>query len=262
MSRSLRQRLSPCPSHRLRRWIYKTDYNENRPHNLVIMFDGQNYAADTDAAELWKGWTPTPTILDNLIDQKKIEPTIALMIWNQGNRKNDLINDKMSDFVALELVDWARSHYNIHPEAEKVIVSGSSRGGFAAANVALKYSNIVGGVLSQSGSFYYTKQDEENWPVYPEFEGKLIIDYKHSPKLPIRFYLSVGLYDLGIGRVGANRQMRDILELKGYSVKHNEYKGGHSHVNWRHTLPSGLISLLGNTDIITNSTLLQTNSGF
>jgi len=221
------------------------NYQVDLHHNLVILFDGRNYSATADAGELWKGWTPTPTILDNLIAEKEIEPTIALMVWNQGNRSDDLINDNMADFIALELIPWARRLYKIHPNPAKVIVSGSSRGGFAAANAALKYSNLIGGVLSQSGSFYYTMQEEQNWPIYPEFEGKLIIDYKKSPKLPIRFYLSVGLYDLGIGRVGANRQLKDILELKGYDVEHREYNGGHSHVNWRHDLSKGLIYLLG-----------------
>jgi len=36
MSRSLRQRLSPCPSHRLRRWIYKTDYMPVNPQDRPI----------------------------------------------------------------------------------------------------------------------------------------------------------------------------------------------------------------------------------
>ena len=103
-------------------------------------------------------------------------------------------------------------------------------------------------MLSGGSDFYglrFKQLGNTNWSVYPEFEGKLIIDYKKSPRLPLRFYLSVGLYDLGIGRVGANRQLRDILELKSYDVEHHEYNGGHSHVNWRQNLAEGLISLLG-----------------
>ena len=224
------------------------NYKKNIAHNLVILFDGQDYSASPNQAATWQGWTPTPTILDNLIAKQKIAPTIAIMIWNQGNRDGDLKSAKMADFVALELVDWARKNYNISPDVSKVIVSGASRGGFAAANAALRHSSIIGGVLSQSGSFWITAKDKENWPIYPEDDGKIIIAYKASPRLPIKFYLSVGLYDLGIGIVGANRQLRDILELKGYEVEHREYKGGHSHLNWRHTLAGGLISLLAGNE--------------
>jgi len=220
-------------------------YNANIAHNLVIQFDGQNYSRDPQHGAVWEGWSPMPTILDNLIYENKIAPTIALFIQNQGNRSGDLLSEKMSDFVALELVDWARKNFTIAKNSANVVVSGPSRGGFAAANTALRHSKVIGGVLSQSGSFYYTLQDEENWPVYPEFEGKLLLDYKRSAKLNIRFYLDVGLYDLGLGAVGTNRQLRDILELKGYEVTYYQYKGGHSHLGWRHTLANGLIRLLG-----------------
>ncbi len=218
------------------------DYNAKVAHNLVLQFDGDNYSARPEKSAVWQGWTPMPTILDNLIHEQKIAPTIAIFINNQGNRSADLVSKKITDFVAVELVNWARQNYNISHSASDVVVSGASRGGFAAANTAFRHSNIVGNVLSQSGSFYYI--DGENWPIYPEFEGKLLLDYKHSESLGINFYLDVGLYDLGLGRVGVNRQLRDILELKGYQVDYYQYKSGHSHIGWRHTLANGLISLL------------------
>lgn len=221
------------------------EYNPKIAHNLVLQFDGQNYAAEPEQEPVWQGWTPTPTILDNLIHQQQIAPTIAIFIHNQGHRSADLISDKMTDFVALELVSWARQHFNISAESKNIVVSGPSRAGFAAANTAFRHPNIVGSVLSQSGSFYYTLQPQENWPVYPEFEGKLVLDFKHSDKRDVHFYLDVGLYDLGLGAVGTHRQLRDVLELKGYHVDYYQYNGGHAHLGWRHTLARGFISLLG-----------------
>lgn len=221
-------------------------YDPHVAHRLVLQFDGQNYSAPVGEVQAsWQAWTPMPTILDNLIHQKKIGPTVAVFIRNQGNRSGDLVSTKMTDFVALELLAWVRANYNISPNPKHVVASGPSRGGFAAAHTAFRHSSLVGGVLSQSGSFYYTLQDKENWPIYPEFEGKLVQDLKRSPRLDVNFYLDVGLYDLGLGAVGTNRQFRDILELKGYRVEYYQYKGGHSHLGWRHTLAKGLISLLG-----------------
>lgn len=221
-------------------------YDPQLGHRLVLQFDGQNYSAPGSGAQAsWQAWTPMPTILDNLIHQKKIAPTVVVFIRNQGNRSGDLVSAKMTDFVALELLAWVRENYNISPNPKHVVASGPSRAGFAAAQTAFRHSKLVGGVLSQSGSFYYTLQDKENWPIYPEWEGKLVQEYKQSPRLDIDFYLDVGLYDLGLGAVGTNRQLRDILELKGYRVSYYQYKGGHSHLGWRHTLARGLISLLG-----------------
>ena len=214
-------------------------------HKLVVQFDGQNYARGPAAGPDWEGWTPMPTILDNLIAAEKIAPTIVIFVHNQGNRSGDLISSNMADFVGLELIPWARKHYRISADAADVVVSGASRGGFAAAHTALRHPAIVGGVLSQSGSFYYTLQPTENWPIYPEFDGKLLLDYQRSAKFKLRFYLDVGLYDLGLAAVGTNRQFRDILLLKGYQVDYVQYNGGHAHLGWRHTLANGLLVLLG-----------------
>ncbi len=219
-------------------------YDKNVPHNLIIQFDGRQYAAGPNAGPAHNGWTPMATILDNMQADGTITPAIAVMIPNQGNRSRDLISDEMADFIGLELLPWVKANYTISTDAADTIISGPSRGGFAAANVALKYSGQIGGVLSQSGSFWLTEQGDKNWPVYPEYDGKLIGAYKASPTLPIKFYLSTGLYDLGAGIVGTNRQMRDILELKGYTVIHKEYKAGHSHASWRHTLSDGIEVLL------------------
>lgn len=221
------------------------DYNPAIAHNLLLQFDGQNYSSEDVQRPVWEGWTPLPTILDNLIHQRKIGPTITIFIHNQGNRSGDLISEKMTDFVALELVAWARKNFTISSTPKNIVVSGPSRAGFAAAHTAFRHATIIGSVLSQSGSFYYRLQEPENWPIYPEFEGKLVHDYKITARQDIQFYLDVGLYDLGLGAVGTNRQLRDILELKGYQVDYYQYKSGHSHLGWRHTIGKGLISLLG-----------------
>ncbi|MCL1079706.1 esterase family protein [Parashewanella spongiae] len=221
------------------------DYNQNVAHNLVFQLDGQNYSKGAEQDPIWHGWTPLPTILDNLIYEQKIGPTIAVFIVNQGNRSKELISERMTDFIALELLPWFKENYNIVSNPKNIVVSGPSRAGFTAANTALRHSNLIGSVLSQSGSFYYTLNENRNWPIYPEFEGKLLSNYKLSAKKAIQFYLDVGLYDLGLAVVGTNRQFRDVLQLQGYQVDYYEYKGGHSHLGWRHTIANGLISLIG-----------------
>ena len=221
------------------------DYNQAIAYNLVIQFDGQNYSANPKQAPIWQGWTPLPTIIDNLIYKQKIGPTIVVFISNQGNRTEDLISEKMTDFVALEVLPWVKENYNINTDPKRVVVSGPSRAGFAAMYTAYRHSNVIGAVLSQSGSLYYTLDENTNWPIYPEFEGKIIEYYKQSPYKNIQFYIDVGLYDLGLAAVGTNRQLRDVLKLKGYHVEYYQYNGGHSHLGWRHTIANGLIALLG-----------------
>ncbi|WP_144394152.1 alpha/beta hydrolase [Pleionea sediminis] len=222
------------------------DYRQYRKMNLVILFDGNEYAAPANAGDLWQSWVPTPTILDNIIGEGKIPPTMAIFIPSDDNRNSFLTDARLAKFVAEEVIDWANRQYKIGKESQ-VILAGSSRGGFAAANIAFHYPDRIDAVLSQSGAFWITNQSKENWPIYPEFEGTITKQYKSKKQLPIRFYLSAGLYDLGAAIIGTNRQLRDILLVKGYSVDYREYKGGHAYLNWRHDVADGLISLLETT---------------
>ncbi|TDQ23754.1 alpha/beta hydrolase [Tenacibaculum caenipelagi] len=217
------------------------NYNSNTPHNLLIVFDGEAYGGRPNR----RSRIPTPTIIDNLMADNKITSTVTVLVWSMGKRGKDLINEKFGDFIAKELIPWAHSKYNIYPQANKVVLAGSSRGGFAASYVALKHSNSIGNVLSQSGSYWIKGTKNENHWIYPKENGKLIDAYKKSKLLPVNFYMDIGLYDAGASMLGMNRQFRDILELKGYKVDYREFKGGHSYVNWRGTLSDGIISLIG-----------------
>jgi enterochelin esterase family protein len=80
---------------------------------------------------------------------------------------------------------------------------------------------------------------------YPRETCSLIEEFKTSKRLPIRFYMEVGIYDLGAAMLGSNRELRDVLQLKGYDVDYLEFVGAHNYVNWRGSLSGGLISVLG-----------------
>ncbi len=163
-----------------------------------------------------------------------------------GQRDRDLKGSSaFASFVADEVVSWARKTYPIRPGAGSVVAAGSSFGGFTASYVAFEHSDVIGNVLSQSGSYWLKGAPEENDALYPRDAGMLLDGFRQSPHLPIRFYLDVGLYDLGAAMLGTNRQLSEILKLKGYDVDYREFIGGHSSVNWRGTLADGLISLLG-----------------
>jgi hypothetical protein len=45
--------------------------------------------------------------------------------------------------------------------------------------------------------------------------------------------------------LAANRDLRDTLQSKGYSVHYTEFNGNHGFLNWRGTLASHLIALVG-----------------
>lgn len=61
-------------------------------------------------------------------------------------------------------------------------------------------------------------------------------------RVPVKFYMEVGRFD---SLVEVNRELRDIILLKGYHVIYHEFDGGHDYLWWRGSLADGLISLIG-----------------
>ena len=79
------------------------------------------------------------------------------------------------------------------------------------------------------------------WPI-TEDTGDLILSFRQSARLPVKFYMEVGRFD---GLLQVNREMRDVLLLKGYPVIYREFDGGHDYLYWRGSLADGLMSLIG-----------------
>ena len=206
--------------------------------DLLIVFDGGTY--DGSPAAL----VPTPTILDNLIAARKIGPTVAVFIPNMGQRGRDLGGYvPFADFLALELIPWVRKNYKIKDGPGHVVLAGSSRGGLAASHCAFVHSDVVGNVLSQSGAYWVRNNDPHPmpWPL-SEDSGDLVLSFRTSPRLPIKFYMEVGRFD---SLLEINRELRDVLLLKGYPVTYREFDGGHDYLAWRGTLADGLVALIG-----------------
>jgi enterochelin esterase-like enzyme len=218
-------------------------YDGKTACNLLVVFDGATYGGQPgqEPAEI-----PAPAILDNLIAEKKIGPTVAILVSSMGKRNRDLTGSKpFADFIAGEVVPWARSHYTILPGAGSVVIAGSSLGGFAVSWCAFEHPEAIGNVLSQSGAYWVTKDWQTVRPPYPRETGMMIEMFKGRERLPIRFYIDVGRYDLGAALLGSNRELRDVLQLKGYDVDYRELDGGHDYEQWRGSLSDGLVSLLG-----------------
>lgn len=76
--------------------------------------------------------------------------------------------------------------------------------------------------------------------------------YVKERRLPLRFYLDVGLHerlpthDGGPSQLTVNRHLRDVLQAKSYPVHYVEFNGRHEYLSWQGTLAEGLIALVGN----------------
>jgi enterochelin esterase family protein len=222
------------------------DYAKDAPpYDLLFVFDGDTYI----------NVVPTPTTLDNLIADKRIAPTVAVIIGNApGARSVELpCNPDFADFLNAELMPWVRRSYNVTGDARHVTIGGSSYGGLAATYAAFRHPETFGNVLSQSGSYWWTPPVEASQPanpfsdIDPSYVAQLFVN---SPRLPVRFYLDAGTMELDMtGRSSSilvpNRHLRDVLRAKGYEVFYQEFHGAHDYVSWRGTIADGLILLGG-----------------
>jgi len=212
-------------------------YDPKRRYPLLIAFDGEAYGLDPGTL------IPVPTILDNMIAAKQIPPIVAALVANQGTRERDLPGSApFAAFVAKELVPRLRADYRVGLTPGETIVTGSSFGGLCSSYVALHHSDVIGNVLSQSGSYQWVL-GSIGADLSPSVEGGwLIREYAAAPKRPIRFYLDAGRFEAIL--LDKNRHMRDVLVAKGYAVTYVEFSGGHDYGMWRGTISDGLLALL------------------
>jgi enterochelin esterase-like enzyme len=210
-------------------WIY-TPHGFSKSgarYPLLILFDG-------DRNVMW-----IPRILDNLIEQKKIPPMVAVLIDDSDPTARGIelpCDPPFADFLAKELVPWSRENYHATLTPTETIVAGSSYGGLAAVFAALRHPEVFGNVVSLSGSFAWKPHGEQQ----PEWLTKQM---DAAPKFPLHFYLEVGLME-GSSQIAVNRRMRDVLRAKGYPVGYAEYNGGHAFLNWSGGIANALLFLM------------------
>jgi len=213
-------------------WAYTPPgYDRNKEYDLLVLADGHDYVL----------WLSAVTILDNLINEELIQPTVAIFVSSIETRFDELnCNDLFNQFVVDEVLPLAYENYSITKEPDKITVGGFSLGGVASAYLGLKHSEIFGNILSQSGAFWiYSGPDKEfQW---------LIDQYRAVSKLPLNFYITYGVLE-GSARkdyslLRANKEFIELLKEKEYPIAHSEFKSGHDRLNWGETLAEGLIAL-------------------
>ena len=231
-------------------WIYTPHGYAagKKPYGLLVLTDGGQYVNTVRVG----------TILDNLIAAGLIPPLVAVMVENPDRFRELSCNSTYADFLAQEIVPWARANYHATDRPEQTIIGGTSQGGLQAAFVGLKHSEVFGNVLSQSGAFGWKPAGEKE----PEW---LTRQFAASPRLPLRFSLEAGLLEgtwwwrdlmaklpnappanlIDPTLLAANRNLRDTLQSKGYAIHYTEFNGNHTLFNWRGTLASHLIALVG-----------------
>jgi enterochelin esterase family protein len=228
-----------------RMWVYTPpgyDAKRKDPYPLLIMFDGAE-AIDPNMMDM-------PSTLDSLLAAKAAPAFVAVFIDDSAGavRSAELGNSaKFGRFMVNEVIPFVRKSWNVTHDPHRTIVTGSSAGGIASANLALFHPDIFGNVISQSGAFWRGNEGSNSGP----WEW-LTSQYASLPKKDVRFVMDVGALETSkvLGGSGpvfieANRRLRDVLQSKGYSVVYTEVpNGAHAPQFWRPRLPVDVVAIV------------------
>jgi len=178
-----------------------------------------------------------PTILDNLIHEKRVPVMVALMVHNgggdaQGSQRGleyDTVSGLYTQFIETEVLPRVSKDYGVtfttDPEGRATM--GGSSGAACAFTMAWFHPELYRKVLSYSGT-YVNQQSPPN-PESPrgawEYHATFI---PNSPPKPIRVWLHVSERDNRYSDqedtwhnwVLANERMAAALEAKGYEYQY------------------------------------------
>ena len=209
-------------------------YVPNTPAPFIVVQDERWYIKE-DAPPGPDGTPRTdlafmPTMLDNLIHEKRIPPIVAVLLspgpGGQRTIEYDTISDRYLNFVETEVLPRITRDYQIafttDPDGRATF--GESSGSPAALNMAWFAPNLYHRVISYSGTFVALQRNAVAPDGAWDYHDKFI---PNSERQPIRIWLHVSGNDNGAAATAeskrnwiiANTRMADALKKKGYAYQ-------------------------------------------
>jgi enterochelin esterase-like enzyme len=186
---------------------------------------------------------PIHQIVETLSKENLIRPPLVVS-FNFPTNDNRSRFDTLALFIKQELIPLLSQRYPVSKKPENILLAGASRQGLAAAYVATTHPEIIGNVLSLSGTFFWRPS-----PTTP-FEW-LAHELSMRKRLAVKFFIAVGTLETivttrnrGHYPLSTNRHFRNVLHAKGYTYQYNEFHGVHHPFNWQFEIYNGTRYLL------------------
>ena len=185
-----------------------------------------------------------PTMLDNLIAEKKIPPVIAIFI-PPINRTDEYVGNHRNQFVKLlcnDFVPMIDKQYKTYRSPHKRAMIGISNGGHIALYTVISRPDVFQNVGGQSSTITpwlreLTKQRAD----------------ENTFSLSMKIYLDCGRYDIkqensdreNFDFLDLNRKYSDLLSSLRIPHYYREFNDGHEWAGWRERMPEILIFFFG-----------------
>lgn len=225
-----------------RYWVYVPAGYKTQPQkllNLLVFQDGHRAINP-------EGSLRVPEVLDNLIHQKAIPPTLGLFI-TPGNRSEtypdnlgmsnpdnraqeyDALNDHYARMLVEELLPVVEKNYPLSKNPADRIIGGTSSGAICAFTTAWHKPDVFGNAISIIGS-YVSIGYQPATATTPMVPGGDIYPglIRKSPIRPLNIFLQDGSNDLDNEHGNwflANQQMLAALHWANKNADENQSKG-------------------------------------
>ncbi len=197
-------------------------YVSGTPAPLLVAHDAMGMRDRVPAPHL-------PTILDNLIAEKRLPPMVAVMLMHGAQRslEYDTVSGKYAEFVEAEVLPRITRDYNVtfSKDRNARATLGGSSGGAAALSMAWFHPELYRRVLVFSGTFVNLRNGPDAphgaWEYHENFIPQT------TPPKSLRIWLQVGERDNGANSSGAgmanwviaNQRMAAALKAMGYAYQ-------------------------------------------
>ena len=174
-------------------WL-PSSYRPGGPrHSVLYMHDGQNLFDKADAGYGME-WQ-IDEVLDRLIAENKVRPTIVVAIWNTPKRLREYVpskafrhlppgymdrvrglygGDPLSDgylkFIVRELKPRIDRSYRVRTDRANTVIMGSSMGALISLYAINEYPRVFGGAGMVS----------THWPLFVPSQGKTLNDAEYE----------------------------------------------------------------------------------
>ncbi len=193
------------------------NYDSTRTYPSLYVMDGQEYG-DARLGGL-------PTVLDNLTADGVLQRGIIAVLVDPRDPNSLSTNRRMSEYATTpthlqylvnEVVPRVDSAYRTIRRADSRGVLGTSLGGLTSAYCAISRPDVFGITGIHSPAFW--------------FRTGIFTQWRDTPMRPLRIVMTTGtMFDTQDDA----RQMRSVMQEKGYTLQYREVPQSHSWGNWR-----------------------------
>ncbi len=212
--------------------LYKpARYRDTRRYPLLVVHDGSDYDR----------FASLTTVLDNLIHRRDIPGLVVAMTDPLNRMEQYRDSEDHARYIAEELVPSLEDELPLLAEPAGRGLMGASLGAVASLSTAIRYPDMFGRLLLQSGSFAFSDiGTHDRGPVFDPI-ADMVNRYRADP-FPVseRVFVSCGVHE---SLIYENRSLVPVLERTGMDVRYVEARDGHNWENWRDRLREGLAFL-------------------